>query len=208
VIAPDGSGGTRTVSPTGYVAACRSRAHGDVGPWRAPAGGIAVSATLLGTDVPVDTVTADELDEARVSVIRTVGGRPRLYGWRSLSTDVLNYRMLTSRDLINRLQLDAEARLEPYVFEPIDTSGRLYAAIAADLLAMVQPVADAGGLYAFRRADGELVDEGFRVDVSADINPPEVAAVDTVNASVALRIAPAGALIALVIVKVAPTGAL
>jgi phage tail sheath protein FI len=208
LVVPDGLGGTRTITPTGYVAACRARAHGDVGPWRAPAGGIGNSRTLLSTDVEVDATTADELDEARVSVIRTIAGRPRLYGWRSLSLDTTNYRLLSGRDLLNRLQYDAEARLEPYVFGAIDTSGRLYAAIAADLLAMVQPIATAGGLYGLRGPDGELVDEGYRVDVSTDLNPPEVAALDTVNALVALRVAPAGALIALTLVKVAPTGAL
>jgi len=208
LVVPDGLGGTRTVTPTGYVAACRARAHGDVGPWRAPAGGIGTSRTILATDVQVDAVTADALDEARVNVIRTIAGRPRLYGWRSLSLDTANYRLLSGRDLLNRLQYDAEARLEPYVFGAIDTSGRLYAAIAADLLGMVQPIASAGGLYGLRGADGELLDEGYRVDVSLDLNPPEVAALDTVNALVALRVAPAGALIALTLVKVAPTAPL
>jgi hypothetical protein len=52
---PDGFGGTRAISPEGYVAACRARAHEAVGPWLAAAG---ENARARYVSAPDETFTA------------------------------------------------------------------------------------------------------------------------------------------------------
>lgn len=199
----DGAGGRRTISPEGFVAACRARAHEGEGPWRAAAGEIARARFVLDVDQKFDRAAGDDLDAARVNAIRLIGTTVRLYGWKSLSTNEADYAYLTARDVLNRLVVEGEKRLEAYVFEPIDTSGQLLALISSELVGMLQPMSTAGGLYP-RVVDGEAIDPGYSVDVGPTINTPVNLAAGQINAQVAVRVAPTGALITLTIVKVAP----
>ncbi|WP_053207948.1 hypothetical protein [Jiangella muralis] len=204
VLMPDGAG-ARPIPPEGYVAACRARAHRDVGPWRAPAGQIAQSRYILGPSVELNRAAGDALDEGRVSAIRRIVNTTRLYGWRSLSPDADNYALLVGRDMLNYLAVQAEALLEPFVFETIDGGGRLLSRVESTLVGLVDPIRADGGLFERLTEDGEQIDPGYSVDVGETVNTDAVLASNTINAVLAVRVSPVGTLIRLTIVKAALT---
>lgn len=198
----DGAGGVRTISPEGYVAAARARAHETVGPWSAAAGEGSVSNIIVGTDLEVSRADHVVLDAARVNPIRMVAGRLRLYGWRSLSADEENFATLTVGDTLNRLVTECEARLEPFVFKTIDGGGKLLSQMAGILIGVLEPIRTAGGI--FERTDpvsGEVVDPGYSVDVSPNINSVDSLARNVINAQVVVRLSPNASTIILNIVK-------
>lgn len=209
VIIPGASAITnKAISPEGYVAAVRARAHAQVGPWRAPAGQFAMATYVLDVDQAFNSYDADLLDDSRVSVIRNVNGSVRLYGWRSTSTDTDDWAYLKDRDTINRIVVASEGALEQYVFEVIDGQGRLQQAINATLVGILDPMAQAGGLFAIYDAEGNETDPGYIIDTSSSINPLSSLAQGQVNATIAARISPTGALVNLVITKVGLLAAL
>lgn len=202
VLTPDGTGGTRAISPEGYVAACRNRAHEEAGPWRAPAGEIATARFVVGLDESYNRDTGDALDAARVNAIRLIGNTVRLYGWRSLSRDESNYALLTGRDVLNYVVNQAESVLEHYVFQTIDGKGRLLAQVAGEIVGIAEPMRQAGGLYERLDATGAVLDPGYSVDTGNSVNTAETLANNEIRARLALRVSPVGALVNLTIVKV------
>ena len=198
----DGAGGIRNSPPEGFVAACRARAHDTVGAWRAPAGGIGVARTVLGLAREYTKAEAEALDAARVNIIRRVAGTVRLYGWRSLSSDEANYGFLSSRDLLNRLVVESELRLEQYVFAAIDSKNQLLSAINAELVGIVEPIRAQGGLYEQTDANGQAIDPGYLVETGNSVNSAQSLANNEVRARLSVRLSPTGALVQLDIVKV------
>lgn len=197
---PMGGGATKLVSPEGYVAAMRARAHLEEGPWRAPAGEIAVARFVTGVERELTRAQGDTLDEGQVNAIRRIAGTVRLYGWRSLSTDADNYALLNGRDVLNSVAVVAEQRLERFVFRTVDGRGLLLASVAADLVGLLEPMRAAGGLFE-RTVDGEQIDAGYSVDVGPTVNTPAVLAANKIAAVIALRVSPVGTLIDLTITK-------
>lgn len=207
---PDEYGsGTRVISPEGYVAACRARAHRE-GPWRAPAGDLATARYVIGPATAFNGVDGEDLDGGKVNVIRTISRSTRLYGWVSLAADRENWGLLTSADTVNRVVTEAYTQLEGYLFGTIDARGHLLGQIAGTLEGIVIPMSAAGGLYA--RVDpadptGPPLDPGFRVRV-LDINPVEVSAQNKVLAELGIRVSPSAAIVQLTVTKAAVTAAL
>lgn len=199
---PDGSGATRTISPEGYVAACRARAHEDSGPWRVPAGQIALARSVADVLVRYTPSVAQELNDGRVSVIRYVANSIRLYGWRSLSKNTLAWQHLKDRDTLNTLVVKAEELLEPFVFQPIDQKGQLLAAINGALVGMMLPIARVNGVYPRIDAAGTVIDPGYTVDTGSNVNTQVSLASNVVKARLSVRVSPVGELISLNIVKV------
>lgn len=197
----DGAGGLRTISPEGYVAGARSKAHEQAGPWQPAAGEGSISPYVLGTDVEFTVADGATLEAARVSPIRVVAGKLRLYGWRSLSSNETDYFSLTVGDTLNRLVTECEARLEPFVFRTIDGRGQLLSQMAGILIGVLEPIRSAGGIYE-RVVDGEVIDPGYSVNVSPDVNTVQSLANNEVRAAVAARLAPNAQTITLTIVKV------
>lgn len=210
VLVPDGAGGSKAISPEGFVAACRNRAHAAEGPWRIPAGDdFGKGEYVLGVDGGFTDAEADEMDAARVNVIREFGNVPELYGWRSLSSDEVYYYWLKNRDLLNWLTVQAKAILKGENFKNIDGRGHLLSNVKNDLKGLCEPVAAAGGLYARTdEATGQELDPGYVIDVGPDVNPVSSLATQTVNAALYLRPSPAASLIRLVITEVALNAAL
>lgn len=194
-------GGTRAISPEGYVAAVRARAHETVGPWRKPAGNIAKAQYVTGVDDNFGKTVHDTLYASRVNTIRINGTNIRLYGWRSLSIDEDNWADLKDRDLINRLTVAASELLENYLFDTIDSKGHLLAAIESALVGLVDPISKADGLYPHYDTDGNQIDPGYSVTVAAG-STTDSALRNEVHATLAVRVAPSGDLVTLSIVKV------
>jgi phage tail sheath protein FI len=194
--------GTRFTSPEGYVAACRNRAHSESGPWRAPAGQIAVARYVVGLKADYNRLTGDDLDLNKVNAIRVINNTVRLYGWRSLSDDTENYSLLIGRDTLNMLVIACEEELEEYVFQSIDVKGQLLSKINGTLVGICDNIKQAGGFYPLYDAKGNLLDPGYKVDTGPSVNSISNLANNEVRARVSVRIAPTSALISVTIVKV------
>lgn len=198
---PDAFGGTRAISPEGYIAASRARAHETTGPWRAPAGNIAASRYIVAPDQSFSRADSDEMNSGKVNVIIGTNGGVKNYGYKSLAADTLNWNLLTGADTINRVVTAAEAALEAFVFGVIDAKGHLLASIEGVLEGIVKPMADANGLYPWiDPASGEQLDPGYKID-TATVNNRETAAANEVYANLAIRVSPAGELVYLTVTK-------
>lgn len=199
----DGTGGLRTISPEGYVAAARARAHAQVGPWQAPAGARSRARTLAGPELVLTKADIEDLNTNNVLPIAFIGGAVELYGWRSLSADVRNWRTLTGRDVMNEIAGLGQKALEPYVFGTVDPRGHFFAELEAEMHAILEPMHSAGGLYDKLGADGSIISPAYSIDTGPSVNTDAVLAADTVIVDVALRVSPTGETIVLRITKVA-----
>lgn len=202
----DNGGGTRVVPPEGMVAGRRSIAHEQEGAHRAPAGQMGISRSASGVYTEYTANQANDLDNAKVSVIRLINGNVRLYGWRSLSNDIANFGYLHHRDVLNRIVVQSEVALEEYVFAPIDAQGATLARVGSSLTAIMEKMRIEGAFYA-RIENGEEVDPGYVVISDSSINTTASVAQNKIRAKVLVRIVPLGAMIELTISKVALTSA-
>jgi hypothetical protein len=204
LIIPDG-GATRTISPEGYVAAVRSRAHRDVGFWRVPAGDLARTRWVLGTNKPVDTDANNTLAGSMVNGIATTGSKVRLYGWQSLSADREGLGLLTARDALNNLTLSVKTVLEPFVFETNDAKGHLRSYIESAVVGVLDPIAKRNGFYPLA-VNGQELDPGYKVSVDTSLNPLTAQAENKVVVAVSVRLSPTAQLIQVEIIKVPLAG--
>jgi hypothetical protein len=205
---PDGYGGAKAISPEGFVAAARAKAHELTGPWRAAAGEGSRASYVVAPDQQFTVADANDLDGSKVNVIRTIASTVRLYGWRSVAADVDNWGYLTGAEVVNRVVTEAEKQLEQYVFGVIDSSGHLLATIRGTLVGIVLPMARAGGLFARYDRDGAQLDPGYSVVTDSTINPVSSLATNTVLANVGIRVSPVAAQVQLTVTKAAVTAAL
>lgn len=201
LVVPDGSR-SRTVSPEGYVAAARARAHHSVGFWQVPAGERALTRWATDTVSPFDEIVNNDLALGYVNGIAVTSGRIRLYGWSSLSKDRENLGLLSARDALNSITAGVKDRLAPHVFSAVDGRGHMLAFVRSDVVGFLDPIASAGGFYA-RIANDVLVDPGYSVTVDSSINTVESLARNEVNVSIAVRLSPTAQLIKAEIIKVA-----
>ncbi|QGZ17117.1 tail sheath protein [Arthrobacter phage DrYang] len=205
VIIPDGNG-TRTLSPEAYIGAVRARAHTTTGFWAVPAGERALPRWIVGTVTPVDRPTNNTLADSQLNGIVTIAGKPRLYGWASLSTDRDNLALLSAQDSLNNLTVQVEDTLEEFVFSGVDNRGVLLGRIESAVTGIVDPIAQANGFYA-RKVDGEIVDPGYRVTVDETINTATSLANNEVRVALSVRLTPTAALVKAEIIKVALSAA-
>jgi hypothetical protein len=180
------------ISPEGFVAAKRSIAHNRTGSWAAYAGVVTESRWLTGLNDTVTKTVSNTLDESRVNTLRIINGRIRVYGARSLSGDEDNYRFLNSREMLNFIVVQSEAVLEDLVFSPIDGRSALFTRVKGRLVAMLEPIRIAGGLYEAFDGTGRRIDYGYSVVVNDSINPLSQLAGGLVKAKVGVRISSIG----------------
>lgn len=192
---------TKLISPEAYVAAVRARAHLAEGPWQAPAGEVSAARFVLGPERELTRAEVNTLNDGQVIPVRTIAGSTRVYGYRSLSTDADNYALLVGRDVLNTVAVEAENRLEPYVFRTIDGKGQLLSNVAGTLVGLLDPMRAAGGLYERTAEDGSQIDPGYSVDVGDTVNTDAVLNANSIAAVVAMRVSPVGSLISVTIVK-------
>jgi hypothetical protein len=203
VTVSDGGSGTRDLPPEGYVAAKRAMAHELEGPWRVPAGELSKASSVLDLTQKFTQAELDSLDSGKVNPIVVKQGTIRLYGYRSLSNDRDNYAYLKDREVLNNLVFRAGAVLEKYVFSPIDSKGHLLNNVKTDIIGIVAPIAEAGGVFARMDTDGVTeLDPGYEVDVSAAVNTAQSLSQNQIKALLSVRISPVAAYVQLSIVKV------
>ena len=181
---------TVTIDPTAYAAAARARAiQASGGPWRAGAGAVSSSRSIVELNQAVAPSEADRLDEGRVNAIRKIGQNFRVYGARSLSSDETNWKYITLRDTVNHIVYGAESRMEEYVFNTIDGRGNLFGRIRASLVNFLDPMRTAGGLYEAYNDEGQMIDPGYTVTINKTNNPNNQLAQGIVKASIGVRVA-------------------
>jgi len=205
LIIPDG-GATRTISPEGYVAAVRARAHRDAGFWQVPAGDRARTRWVLGTSTQVDDTVNGTLADAYVNGIVTTGAKVRLYGWQSLAADRENLGMLSARDVLNNLTLAVKTVLEPFVFATNDGKGQLRSSIESAVVGVLDPVAKRDGFYELRDSEQQTIDPGYKVSVDTALNPISAQAENKVVVAISVRLSPVAQLIQVEIIKVPLAG--
>lgn len=201
VTAPNGTGGTNTLSPESFAAAARCRAHLKTGAWRPAAGAISASRFVNGLSTPVNSTLSDTANDGRINPLRVIDGGVRVYGARSVSGDEANWKYITYRDTLNYIVVVAERRLEPFIFNVIDSRRVIFSDITATLVNLLEPLRQAGGVYEGRDASGKVVDRGYTVEVSDALNPQAQLAAGVVSAKIGVRVSSIGETINLVISK-------
>lgn len=176
----------------GYVAAKRAKTHNELGSWNAYAGIRTTADFLVGTYRTITASEADTLNEGYVNPIKVVSGDVRIYGARSASSDVENYRFVTAKEVVNDVVSKAESGLERLVFNVIDGRGTLFGEVAATLIGILAPIAQSGGLYPLYADNGRLLDPGYKVTVNEALNPVTQLATGTVKARVGMRVSSIG----------------
>lgn len=209
VKAPDGAGGTRTISPAGYVAAARARAHERQGPERAGAGEISQARFIVGVERELTRAEGDDLDASRVNAIRTIAGTVRVYGARSMSRDEANWRFITYRDLINDIEVECEEALEAYAFRPIDGKNQAFSDLEGELTGIAAKYANRGALFPRHDSStGEQLDPGYSVDTGPAVNTAATIDAGEIRGRLAVRPSPTGALVVVTVSKAAFTAPL
>jgi len=203
---PAAAGLTITVSPEAYVAGARSKAANQArGPWRVGAGLISqasyVTALAQPSTVLMDKATGDALDNARINALRIINGRVRVYGARSASNDENNWRFITHRDTVNHVVYECEKRMERHVFQTVDGRGSLFKRIELDLIGVVDPIREQGGVYEAYDSGGGQIDKGYSVIVNSSNNPTGTLATGQITADVAIRVSAVGDKISINITK-------
>jgi hypothetical protein len=197
----NGAGSIETISPESFVAAKRAKAHNETGAWSVGAGLASKANFVTGTSVAIDKAAGADLDEAQINAVRVIQNSVRIYGARSLSTDQVNFRFVNSRDMLNYIVSEAERRLEDLVFAPIDGRRSVFGQVEAYLIALLDPLRTAGGLFESFDVDGNRIDSGYSVEVSDELNPLSQLADGVVRARVGVRISSISDKIEIEIVK-------
>jgi len=186
--------GTVTVDipPEAYVAAVRSRTHNSTGPWKAYAGIASEAKFVSGLTLPVSRSEGDLMDASYVNPIRLINGRVRIYGARSHSSVVAQWRFITARDTINYIVTQANGRLEDLVFSTIDGRSTLFANIINSIQSVLEPIRIGGGLYEGFDATGARIDYGYTIKCDASLNPVATLETGTVQARIGVRCSTVG----------------
>lgn len=198
---PGPANSTLTISPEGYVAAKRSLAINQIGPWQAGAGVLSRANFVTGVSLPITKTVNDTLDEGRVNSIRLIQGSVRVYGARSASSDDLNWRYIMYRDFMNHIVVEAERVLEDLVFSTIDGRRTVFGRTEARLIGLLDPFRSAGGLFVATDAEGNQIDPGYAVEVSEALNPVSSLAMGIIRARVGVRPSSVGDKIYVEVVK-------
>lgn len=186
------NGLTVSVPCEGYVAGKRAKTHNELGSWQSYAGIRTTGDFVKGTYRALTSAEANDLNSGFINPIRVINGDVRVYGARSASDDVENYRFITSKEVVNDVVAKAEERLERLVFNVIDGRGTLFGEVQATLTGILAPIAQAGGLYPMYAENGRLIDPGYKVTVNEALNPVTQLATGTVKARVGMRVSSIG----------------
>ena len=178
--------------PEAYVAAVRARTHNSTGPWKAYAGLASEARFVTGLTLPVSRADADLMDESYVNPLRLINGRVRVYGARSHSSVVEQWRFITHREVINYIAVEVNQRLEDLVFSTIDGRSTLFANIINAIQSIVEPIRIEGGFYEGFAADGRRTDYGYTIRCDNSLNPVDQLQEGTVKARLGVRVSSVG----------------
>jgi phage tail sheath protein FI len=192
---------TMTIPPEGYVCGTRAKVHNTFGAWNPYAGERTEAKFVTGVYSPLSKSQADTLDEGFINAIRVINDTVRVYGARSASEDVSNYRFIIAREVLNQIVHEAETALEALLFLPIDGRQSTFSRVQATLVAIMDRIRIGGGLYEAFDANGKQIDPGFTVQVNNANNPLSQLATGVIKAKIGARVSSIGDTIEVEITK-------
>ena len=192
---------TTLIPSEGYVAAKRAQVINSSGVWNVYAGAVSQAGYVTEPQSYLTATQESSLAAVGVNPIKIVNGTTRIYGARSASSDTTNFRFINSRETLNYITYEAKRALEAHVFRPIDGRKSLFAEIRSSLVAIMDRIAVAGGVYEAVDAQGKQIDPGYAVRVDDSINPISQLASGTIKAKIGARISSIGETIEIEIVK-------
>jgi phage tail sheath protein FI len=195
------AGINRLIPPVGYAAAKRAVAHIQTGAHQPGAGLISVARYVNGVATDIDKTNGDALDDAYINAIRLINNTVRIYGARSMSSDVDNFRYITAQDVVNQVVVEANRSLEDLLFGVIDGRNTIFASVESKLFAILEPLRVNGALFEAFNATGKRVDFGYTVKCDSTINPTSQLATGLVKARVGMRVSSVGDKIEVEIIK-------
>jgi hypothetical protein len=199
---------TMVIPPEGFVAAKRASVHNSRGAFYPYAGEAGAANFVVGLETGVSKEDTDTADAGNVNAIRIVQGSIRVYGARSASTDIDNFRFITGQEVLNYIVYLAERDLENLLFQPIDGRKTIFARVASTLTAVLDPIAKSGGLFAIFDANGKEIDPGYSVVVNDALNPVTQLAEGKIVAKVGARVSGIGDKIEVEVTKSSLTASL
>jgi hypothetical protein len=195
------SGVTRLIPPVGYAAGARARAHNTTGQHQPGAGVISAAKFVTGVEYAIGSTVGDNLDTECVNAIRVINNTIRIYGARSCSLDTVNFRYITSQDVLNYVVVESLNQLEDILFRPIDSRSEMFVSIKQRLRSILEGLRLIGALYEAFDVNGNRIDYGYSVQCDSTINPVAQLVDGTVTARVGLRVTGVGDTIQVDIVK-------
>lgn len=202
VYVPTGTTGVnRMIPPVGYAAGARARAHNNVGPHQPGAGATSVARFVNGVEFAIGATVGDALDTESVNAIRVINNTIRIYGARSCSGDLPNFRYITAQDVLNHVVVESYRGLEDILFRPIDARNALFVAIKQRLQSILEGLRTIGAIYPAFDNTGRQIDYGYTVICDSSINPIANLVNGTVTARVGLRVTGIGDSIQVDIIK-------
>lgn len=200
---PDITAGSKQYSLVGLALGARARAHATGSPVASPMAakhGTARFATAVVTEITdAEWKTANA---AGLSIARTVNGRVRLFGWRSVAAPggVLTLQGAQYRDLLCRVAAGSQQIADDFIGETIDGKGLALSAFAGRLVGFMESLK--GSFSAGAN------DPGYVVDVGPGVNPPAQIANGQIKANVSFRAAGTAEFITIAVVATDPAGTL
>lgn len=192
-----GSGATRAVPPSAFVAGLIARNDARFSVNDAPAGdrgyGQFALTARAGRFTDADRAS---LNDGGVNPVRQGFDGPQLYGFRSVSSDGA-WKFLTNGRLRMALEARLAARAEQFLFRTVDGKGLVLAELRGVLLAELAAEYQRGALF------GETAEDAY--DVTVDADPARLADGEVFGSAVA-RFSPFAERVRLDLVK-APLGA-
>jgi phage tail sheath protein FI len=195
------TGISRLIPPVGYAAGARARAHNQTGPHQPGAGIISNARFVKGVEFDLNKTQGDTLDEVGVNAIRIINNVIRIYGARSLSIDIENFRYYNAQDVLNYVVVEAGRTLEDVLFTVIDSRSSIFVNVESRLTAILEGLRDIGALYEAFDVNGRRIDYGYTVKCNASLNPLARLSEGTVTARVGLRVSSIGDSIQVDIIK-------
>jgi phage tail sheath protein FI len=194
-------GVTRFIPPVGYVAGKRAVAHNQTGPHLPAAGLISAAGFVVGLSADINKSVGDDLDANNVNPIRIIQNTIRIYGARSLSSDIDNFRYITQQDVVNTIVTECYRSIEDVVFSSIDGRNTIFANIESRLISILSVMRGIGALYPAFDANGRQLDNGYVVKCDSSLNPTLQLSEGLVKAKVGVRVSSVGDRIEIDIVK-------
>ena len=200
---PQVTAGSKTYSAAAYALGPRARAPASGNPVASPISARSGTARFA-TGVVTEITDAEwkQANAAGLSVIRSVGGQVRLFGWRSVAAPggALTLQGANYRDLICRVAAGCQQIAEEFVGETIDGKGLALSAFAGRLTGFMESIKVA--------LTAGVSDPGYVIDVGPGVNPPQQIANGLIKANVSFRAAGTAEFITIAVVATDPAGSL
>lgn len=199
------------VEPIGFVAGVRARAHASnvaQSPLQVDFGS---SRFINGVETSVTDAEWETLNTAKVSTVRVVAGKVRLYGWKLVALmagDTSgNLGGAQFRDVLNAVAWDASQIAEAFVGRLVDGRGATLGAFAGDLNGLLASYSAKGALFA-KVVDGKEIDPGYSINVGDSVNPAVSLAAGELKAEIGIRLSPTAEFVTITIAATDAAGAI